>query len=58
MGEKLKQFFNLGFSDENISKYDLSLAEENLKALTKQAFVGGLFWGIGMCALNLIHGAR
>ena len=57
MGEKLKQFFNLGFSDENISKYDLSLAEENLKALTKQAFVGGLFWGIGMCALNLIHGA-
>ncbi len=48
----------MGFTDEDISKYDLSLAEENLNALTKQAFVGGLFWGIGLYLLNLLHGPK
>lgn len=57
MGEKWNQFLNLGFTDEDISKYDHSLAKENLRALTRQAFVGGLCWGIGLYALNLMHGA-
>lgn len=39
MGEKWKQFLNLGFTDEDISKYDHSLAKENLRALTRQAFL-------------------
>lgn len=58
MQEKWKQFFNLGFTDEDISKYDSLLAVENLKALTHQAFAGGLCWGIGLYILNLIHGAK